>query len=131
MTSPPHTLSPSARRFWEGLAAGELRYQRCDACGASRHPPSLSCRACGSGAWTEQRSRGHGRIYSWVVPRRPRAPSPPAATDRIVVLVELEEGIRVLGHLDEASAPAEFGLPVAAAFPAAGEPPILSFRRTA
>ena len=37
--------SPSelSRPYWEALAAGELRFQRCGACGAATHTPAVMC----------------------------------------------------------------------------------------
>lgn len=58
------------------------------------------------------RSRGVGTVHSWVIPRRPALPSPPAATGRIVLLVELVEGVRVLGHLAPDQPPPVIGAPI-------------------
>ncbi|MCU1593821.1 MAG: hypothetical protein JWO12_1213, partial [Frankiales bacterium] len=34
--------------FWEGVEAGELRIQKCNACGYVNHPPQPLCAGCGS-----------------------------------------------------------------------------------
>ena len=41
-------VSPDTEFFWAGTAAGELRIQRCDGCGALRHPPGPRCPSCGT-----------------------------------------------------------------------------------
>ena len=41
-------------------------------------------------------SAGRGRVYSWIVSHHPTQPD---AAPRIVVLVELEEGVRLVSNL--------------------------------
>ena len=83
--------------FYAFLAGGELRLQRCTACGTWRHPPRIRCAQCGSGAVTWEPASGRGRIYSWTVTHRAVDPAftPPYA----ILVVELEEGPRVVGNL--------------------------------
>ncbi|GAC1610212.1 MAG: OB-fold domain-containing protein [Mycobacteriales bacterium] len=83
--------------FWEGIDAGELRIQRCAGCGRLRHPPQPLCDACGS---TEQGyvvSSGRGEVYSHVTHHYP--PLPGVALPHTVLLVELEEGVRIISEL--------------------------------
>ena len=83
--------------FYAWLARGELRIQRCGACGVWRHPPRHRCAACGSSdtAWT--RAGGRGRVFSWTVTHRDVDPAftPPYA----IVVAELDEGPRLVGNL--------------------------------
>jgi hypothetical protein len=92
----PAPAGPNAE-FYAFLARGELRLQRCSACGAWRHPPRHRCAACGSldASW-EPASR-RGRVFTWTVTHRPVDPAftPPYA----VVVVELDEGPRLVGNL--------------------------------
>jgi len=92
----PAPIGPNAE-FYAFLARGELRLQRCSACGGWRHPPRHRCAACGSAAATWERASGRGRVYSWTVTHRPVDPAftPPYA----VVVAELEEGPRLVGNL--------------------------------
>lgn len=122
------TLSPTAGLFWNGLAAREIRFQACIDCGVARHPPSSRCESCGSQSWAVRTSSGRGTVFSWGIPRRPRMPSPPAATDRIVVLVELDEGIRMLGHFDGSRPHPKIGDRVTAVIATYGDYPIVIFR---
>ena len=92
------------RFFWDGVALGELRLQRCSACARLRHPPRPMCPGCHSLEWTTERASGRGTVYSYVIPRHPPAPldeEPP-----IIVLVELDEGARLVSNL-RAVAPGE------------------------
>jgi uncharacterized protein len=83
--------------FWDGVAAGELRLQRCADCGKLRHPPRPLCPFCHSPKFALQRASGRGVVYSYVIPRHP--PLPNSEEPPIVVLVELEEGVRLVSNL--------------------------------
>ena len=92
----PSPIGPSAElySFW---ARGELRLQRCADCHAWRHPPRYRCAACGSADFTWDIASGRGRAFSWTITHRAVDPAfePPYA----IVVVELEEGPRLLGSL--------------------------------
>jgi hypothetical protein len=61
------------------------------------------CRQCGSTAWETQAASGRGRIYSWIVSQYPSdADGAGGKAARIVVLVELDEGVRVVANLVDA-----------------------------
>jgi uncharacterized OB-fold protein len=83
--------------FYAFLAAGELRLQRCAACSAWRHPPRIRCAHCGSRDVTWERATGRGHVFSWTVTHRAVDPAftPPYA----ILVVELEEGPRLVGNL--------------------------------
>jgi uncharacterized protein len=83
--------------FYGFLAGGELRLQRCAACRAWQHPPRYRCAHCGSHDVTWEPASGRGRVFSWTVTHRAVDPAftPPYA----VLIVELEEGPRLVGNL--------------------------------
>ena len=84
--------------FWAGTAIGELRVQRCGLCGALRHPPGPACLACGATEKQDyQVAAGTGTVYSYVVHRHP--PVPGKQLPIVIALVELTEGVRMLGEL--------------------------------
>ena len=91
----PSPIGPNAE-FYAFLARGELRLQRCGDCGEWRHPPRHRCAACGSMAVTWERASGRGHVFTWTVTHRPVDPAfePPYA----VVVVELDEGPRLVGN---------------------------------
>jgi uncharacterized protein len=111
---PPY--SPDTEFFWAGTAIGELRIQRCAVCGALRHPPGPACLDC---AATEKQdyqvAAGTGTVYSYVVHRHP--PVPGKQLPIVIALVELAEGVRMLGELHGIS-PEQvgIGLPVRVEF---------------
>ncbi|MGI5498735.1 bifunctional MaoC family dehydratase N-terminal/OB-fold nucleic acid binding domain-containing protein [Lentzea sp. CA-135723] len=101
-TSPTAAIRPSVNRdteyFWEGTRQGELRVQRCGGCGLLRHPPGPMCPECGATKPTYLVSDGYGVIYSYVVHHHPQVPG--KQTPFVIALVELDEGVRMLGEFD-------------------------------
>jgi hypothetical protein len=89
--------------FWEHCAREELRFQRCSACATWRHPPRLRCARCGSPDFTWERSSGRGRVYSWTVTHQSPLRAFIARGPHAVLVVELEEGVRMVAGLVEAS----------------------------
>ena len=83
--------------FWDGTARGELRIQRCGGCGALRHPPGPMCPACGADKPEYVLAVGTGEVYSYVVHHHPPVPGHQAPF--VVALVQLTEGVRMVGEL--------------------------------
>jgi uncharacterized OB-fold protein len=101
--------------FWEGTQAGELRIQNCNACGALRHPPGPACPECGALDRGYVVASGRGTVFSYVVHRHP--PVPGRELPILLVLVDLEEGVRMLGELlDTEPEKIEIGMPVVVDF---------------
>jgi uncharacterized OB-fold protein len=113
--APPEAIrpvvSPDTAFFWDGMKAGELRIQRCGACGRLRHPPGPACPACGSLDLSYVVSPGAGSVYSFVVHHSPAVPG--RTTPFVVALVALDEGVRMIGQLLDADpAVVTIGAPV-------------------
>jgi hypothetical protein len=110
--------SPDTAFFWAGAAAGELRVQRCDGCGALRHPPGPMCPSCGTMSLQPPSyvvAAGTGEVYSYVVHHHP--PVPGKKLPIVVALVQLTEGVRMTGELlGVAPGQVRIGLPVRAEF---------------
>jgi uncharacterized OB-fold protein len=98
--------------FWQGVDQGKLLAQACSHCGALRHPPAPMCGSCWSLEWRAAELSGHGTVFSWLVSRHP---SKPDAAPRTVVLVDLDEGLRLVSNLVEGEA-VEIGDPVRLTF---------------
>ncbi|HEX6444872.1 MAG TPA: OB-fold domain-containing protein [Streptosporangiales bacterium] len=98
--------------FWEGVAARELRIQRCGGCGVLRHPPAPVCAGCGSTDQGYVVAAGTGRVYSHVTHHHP--PLPGVVLPHTVLLVELDEGVRLVSELaaGEDHGRVRIGLPV-------------------
>ncbi|GGU18235.1 Zn-ribbon domain-containing OB-fold protein [Lentzea flava] len=108
-------IRPSINRdteyFWEGCRNQELRIQRCGGCGLLRHPPGPMCPECGATKPKYLVSDGRGVVYSYVVHHHPQVPG--KQTPFVIALVELDEGVRMLGELDGEPS---IGLPVEVVF---------------
>lgn len=96
-----YTPNPSglSAEFYAHCARGELRFQRCAACRTWRHPPRVTCPKCGSESWEWERSSGQARLFSWTVTHQPLAPGFADDVPYAVVVVELEEGVRLVSGL--------------------------------
>jgi uncharacterized OB-fold protein len=92
----PPVTDADNRFFWEGVREGRLLVQRCSSCGTLRHPPGPMCPRCLSLEWEAIEASGRGTIHSWVLSHHPTEPD---AEPRVVVLVDLEEGVRMVGNL--------------------------------
>lgn len=88
--------TPETAHFWEGTRQGELRLQRCAACGGAYFPPRPFCPVCGSRDVAVFVASGKARLYSFTIHHR-RAPgfTPPYA----IAVVELEEGPRMMSNI--------------------------------
>lgn len=101
----PAVIPPGIDRdnewFWAGVAEGRLLLQRCASCGLLRRHGVPMCGACHSVTSDTQEASGRGTVHSWIVSHHPTEPD---AEPRIVVLVELEEGLRLVSNLVDAEA---------------------------
>ena len=94
---PRPSLNQDVTFFWEGAAEGRLLVQRCTACETLRHPPGPGCPACSSMEWAPVEMSGKGEIYSFVRHHHPHIP--PFETGHAVILVQLDEGPRLISEL--------------------------------
>ena len=104
MSARPDRLLPSPPgingEFYERAAStGLLHLQRCTDCATWRHPPRLMCGACGSNAWTWESVSGRGRVFTWTTTHRAVDPAFADEMPYAILVVELEEGPRVVGNL--------------------------------
>jgi len=83
------------RRYLEN---GTLGYQRCADCSAAVFYPRVLCPFCGSGALEWRESAGRGTVYATTaLHSRRRDP-------RNVVLVDLDEGFRMMSRVEDVPA---------------------------
>jgi len=122
------TVTDVNRGFWEGADAGELRVQRCGACGYLRYPSAAWCPECLSEDSEWQRLSGRGTVLSTLVFHQAYHP---AWKDRIpynVVLVQLDEGPRMISNVTPlGSVDIPVGTPVRVVFEREGEASIPRF----
>ena len=95
------TVRPLVNRdsafFWEGTAKGELRIQKCNACGLLRHPPGPVCPSCHVMDRGYVVASGHGRVHSFLTHHAPVVPG--KQLPLTLALVELDEGVRMVGEV--------------------------------
>jgi uncharacterized OB-fold protein len=88
---PNRVLGPGHDDFWAWCAKGELRLQRCAACGRLSWPVAGACEHCGGEQLSWERMSGRGKLASWCAFERDYydglLPLP-----WTTILVELEEG---------------------------------------
>jgi uncharacterized OB-fold protein len=89
--------SPDTEFFWEGARQGKLLAQQCLSCRELRHPPGPACPFCHSLDYDIAELSGRGVLYSYAVQRHP--PAPGFDGPALVVVVELEEGVRLVSNL--------------------------------
>ena len=115
---PDAMMRPSSSRdtafFWEGVKAHELRIQRRPD-GSLQHPPVPA-------VWQDKGlpidyvvASGRGMVFSFVVHHAPKVPG--RTLPFVIALVELEEGVRMLGELRGVDpAAVSIGMPVRAMY---------------
>jgi uncharacterized protein len=108
------SLSRDTAFFWEGVNAHELRIQRRPD-GTLQHPPAPA-------VWQDKAepvdyvvASGKGTVFSFVVHHAPKVPG--RTLPFVIALVEVEEGVRMLGELRNVDpAAVKIGMPVHATY---------------
>jgi len=120
-----------AAPFYEAVARGELRFQRCSGCGAFRHYPRPTCPSCLSREFSWELSSGRGVVHTWTIVRGPTLPAFEAKLPYNVVDVLLDEGVHFVSEvLDVAPEEIRAGMRVRAVFVPVDESLVLvKFRR--
>jgi uncharacterized OB-fold protein/acyl dehydratase len=106
--------SRDTKFFWDGVNAHELRIQkRSD--GSLQHPPVPALWQDKQAAVDYVVASGKGAVFSFVVHHAPKVPG--RTLPFVIALVELEEGVRMLGELRNVDpATVEIGMPVRATY---------------
>lgn len=90
-------IGQDSQFFWDGTSEGELRVQRCNACGVLRFPPGPACPDCGAFDRGYVVAAGIGTVFSYVVHRHP--PVPGKELPIVIALIDLAEGVRMVGEV--------------------------------
>lgn len=106
--------SRDTKFFWEGVNAHELRIQR-RADGSLQHPPVPAIWQDKDAPIDYVIASGKGTVFSFVVHHAPKVPG--RTLPFVIALVELEEGVRMLGELRNVDlAKVKIGMPVRAMY---------------
>jgi len=93
---PLPTPDADTAAFWRGLRDGALLLQHCTDCGHVQYYQQAICRACGSENIKHRPASGRGKVHSFSVVHRAPGPAFKADVPYAVILVELEEGPRMI-----------------------------------
>jgi uncharacterized OB-fold protein len=96
---PAPIVTDDSATFWDAAATGCLVAQRCADCGRFRHPPRPMCPECRSLDVESVELSGRGVVYSYAVLHHPQ--NPLFEYPVLIVLVDLDEGIRLLSNLTD------------------------------
>jgi len=99
LIKPLPTPDADSAAFWAGLREGRLLLQHCLACGHVQYYQQGICRQCGSERLEHRAASGRGRVHSYSVVHRAPGPAFRGDTPYAVLLVELEEGPRMVSSL--------------------------------
>lgn len=110
-------ITPESKEFWQGCRRHELLIQKCRRCGTFRHYPRIMCPNCGSWDTEWVKVSGRGKVYSWTITYQPFHPSFAKDIPYASVIVELDEGVRLMTEIVDAK-PEELyvGMPVKVTF---------------
>ena len=112
-------LEGLTKEFYDFCKLEDLHFQCCSACNTFRHVPREVCASCNSFDWQWVRSSGIGSVYTWTVVERALHPAFVDDTPLAPVVVEMQEGVRLLATmLDCPAAELRIGMPVKIAYEA-------------
>lgn len=96
---PVPVIDQDTKPFWDGCERRELLIQRCGSCATWLWQPRPICSSCQTPQPVWTKVSGDGVIASWTVMRPPTLPAFAAMVPFVVLLVTLDEGVRLLGYL--------------------------------
>jgi uncharacterized protein len=82
--------------YRQALEAGRFQIQRCGSCARHVFYPRVLCNHCGAAALEWVAASGRAVVYSTTIVRR----KPDAGGDINIVLVDLEEGVRMMSRVE-------------------------------
>jgi len=94
-------FSPLSQPYWDALAGGALKFERCPHCSHAWLPARQDCPRCLRPGAVWEAASGRGKLISWVVYHIAYHKS---FADRLpynVAIVELEEGPRLITNIVE------------------------------
>lgn len=108
-TKPVPAPTPETEAFWEGCAQGRFLLQHCSRCRHVQFYPRPLCTQCHGSDLEWRAAGGGGRIHSYTIVYRGPGPAFDADVPYGLVLVDLDEGPRILANLRGASEGVEIG----------------------
>ena len=110
-------ITPAMAPFFEAARRHELVVQRCRGCGALRFPARDLCSRCLTRDAEWAPVSGRGTVFSFAIMHQVYHPGFANAVPYVVVVVELEEGARLLSNVVDCPArEIAIGMPVEVVF---------------
>ncbi len=95
-------IDSESELFWAAAREGRFLIMRCRACGRPYFYPRRYCPRCWSDETEWLEASGRGTVYTYSIVRQNPAPPFSDWCPYAVVLVDLEEGVRVMANWDRA-----------------------------
>ncbi|QHE84269.1 Zn-ribbon domain-containing OB-fold protein [Hydrogenophaga sp. BPS33] len=86
--------------YTEGLRNRIVRYQRCTVCGTAQTLARYACTGCGSASLAWHEATGRGTVVAVTVVARAPSDAFRALVPYTLVLVDLDEGPRLMAHAE-------------------------------
>lgn len=99
VAKPLPEITPVMAPFWEAARRHELVVQRCRGCGTRRFPARDICSRCLSREADWASVTGRGTVFSFAIMHQVYHPGFADAVPYAVVVVELEEGARMVSNV--------------------------------
>lgn len=96
---PLPTADGDSQAFWDGLKRGQMLLQHCADCGHVQYYQQRICRQCQSENMQHKAASGRGTIHSYSVVYRAPGPAFKGDVPYAVLLIDLEEGPRMISSL--------------------------------
>lgn len=110
-------ITPLTEPFWSAAKSRRLLIQRCEECGSHQFPPEPACTFCGSPRIGWVPASGRATLYSWTVCHPPLLPFFHQRAPWPVIVVQLEEGPRMVSNLKDVPVEEYYvGMPLEADF---------------
>lgn len=98
-TIPVPAPSPASAPFWDATRRRELTVQRCKSCARLVWYPRFVCPHCGGSSLEWEKLSGDGVVYAVSVHHRAALPTLADRVPYSVVLVDLDEGVRLMSNV--------------------------------
>lgn len=85
--------------YWDAAMVGKLVIQECQDCGARQFYPRNICIKCASDRLGWLTCSGEGSIYTFTINHRAPHPYFKGLVPYVVAMVELDEGVRLMGNV--------------------------------
>lgn len=92
-------ITELSKPYWDGLAQGDVRLQKCGACGTHQYPAESFCYECGAQKMSWVKVAGEGTVYSFIVVHQVYHKLLKPFMPYTVAIVQMDEGPRMLAAM--------------------------------